>query len=136
VLQGSDSNAIGTDGTLQVTVANALPVPVRVRIVPRVSNGRLQFQTTSDTTVDIPARSSKLSKLAFRSITNGSTDVTLSLKAPDGTDIGASVTRRVSVTAGFDTVVAVGLISALGLLLALGIYRNVKRRRQPRTAEA
>lgn len=136
VLPGSDSNAIGTDGTLQVTVANALPVPVRVRIVPRVSNGRLQFQTTSNTTVDIPAKSSKLSKLAFRSITNGNTDVTLSLKAPDGTDIGASVTRRVSVTAGFDTVVAVGLISALGLLLALGIYRNIARRRQPRTAEA
>jgi membrane protein implicated in regulation of membrane protease activity len=62
--------------------------------------------------------------------------VTLSLEAPDGTAVGASVTRRVSVTAGFDTVVAVGLISALGLLLALGIYRNVRRRRQPRTAEA
>ncbi|GAA4747911.1 hypothetical protein GCM10025783_20070 [Amnibacterium soli] len=136
VLKGSDSNAIGTDGILQVTVSNELPVPVRVRIDPRVSNGRLQFQSTSDTTVDIPARSNKLSKLAFKSITNGSTDVTLSLEAPDGTTIGDSVTRRVSVTAGFDTVVAVALISALGLLLALGIYRNIQRRRHPKAAEA
>jgi hypothetical protein len=136
VLKGSASNAIGTDGILQVTVSNELPVPVRVRIRPDVSNGRLQFQSTSDTTVDIPARSNKLNKLAFKSITNGNTDVTLSLEALDGTQIGASVTRRVSVTAGFDTVVAVALISALGLLLALGIYRNIQRRRHPKAAEA
>jgi hypothetical protein len=111
-------------------------VPVRVRIVPMVSNGRLQFQSTSNTAVDIPARSNKLSKLVFRSITNGNTDVTLSLKAPDGTTIGPTVVRRVKVTAGFDTVVAVALISALGLLLALGIYRNIQRRRHPKPVEA
>jgi hypothetical protein len=38
------------------------------------------------------------------------------------------------VRAGFDTIVAVILFIALGLLLALGVYRNVKRRKQPRAA--
>lgn len=134
VLSGSDNNAIGTDGQLQVSVVNDLPVPVRVRIRPTVSNGRLQFGDASAVTVDIPADSSKLSKLAFRTISNGTTDVTLTLTTPDGATIGAPVRRRVTVTAGFDTVVAVGLLTALGLLLALGVYRNITRRRRPRTA--
>jgi hypothetical protein len=30
----------------------------------------------------------------------------------------------------------VALLSALGLLLALGVFRNVRRRRQPRTGAA
>jgi CBS-domain-containing membrane protein len=40
----------------------------------------------------------------------------------------------VNVSAGFDTIVAVVLLTALGLLLAIGVYRNVKRRRHPRAA--
>jgi hypothetical protein len=74
--------------------------------------------------------------MAFRSIRNGQTDLTLSLTTPNGTSIGSEVTRGATVRAGFDTIVAVGLLVALGLLLALGVYRNVKRRRQPRAAAA
>jgi hypothetical protein len=136
IIQGSNLNAIGTDGTLQVIVANELSVPVKVRIVAGVSNGKLQFDDSSDNSVDVPARANKPAKLLFRTIANGNSDVTLRLTTSDGTAIGPTVTRRVSVTAGFDTVVAVALISALGLLLALGIYRNIQRRRHPKAAEA
>ena len=54
---GRDSTSSVADGTAAVTVANGLPVPVRVRIVPGVSNGRLQFRDPS-TTVDMPAAES------------------------------------------------------------------------------
>lgn len=136
IIKGSNLNAIGTDGTLQVIVANGLPVPVRVRIEPSVSNGKLQFDDSSDSTVDVPARANKPARLLFRTIANGNSDVTLQLTSADRTPIGPTVVRRVKVTAGFDTVVAVALISALGLLLALGIYRNIQRRRHPKPVEA
>ena len=44
---------------------------------------------------------------------------------------GATVQRRASTRSSPSV-----LLTALGLLLALGVYRNVKRRRQPRAAAA
>jgi hypothetical protein len=133
LVQGSEGNVIGSDGNLKVTVRNALPVPIKVQVRASVSNGRLQFSNDSVVTIAVPAQAQNRGNLAFRSITNGRTDVTLRLTAPDGAEIG-SQTRQVNVSAGFDTIVAVVLLTALGLLLAIGVYRNVKRRRHPRAA--
>ena len=135
LVRGDDANAIGTDGHLQVTVENRLDRPVKVVIRAAVSNGRLQFGGDG-VTVAVPADARNVGRLLFRTITNGSTDVTLTLETPDGTRIGTSVVRPVTVRAGFDTIIAIVLLSALGLLLALGVYRNVRRRRQPRAAAA
>ncbi|WP_375387436.1 DUF6049 family protein [uncultured Amnibacterium sp.] len=128
--QTSGSNAIGTDGRLQVSVKNDLDVPVQVVVHATVSNGRLQF-TGKGVEVAVPANATNKGQLAFKSITNGSTRVTLSLTTPSGAPIGKAAERDVQVSAGFDTIVAVVLLGALALLLALGVYRNVKRRRQP-----
>ena len=107
-----------------------------MRVRPDVSNGRLQFTGDSDATVAVPAHATQKGELAFRSITNGRTEVTLSITTPNGTEIGKPIVRNVSVSAGFDTIVAIVLLTALALLLALGVYRNIKRRRQPRAATA
>jgi hypothetical protein len=131
----SAPNLIGSDGTLAVYVANALDAPVRVTVHAGVSNGAVQF-TDPNVTIIVPAGGRAPAKLAFRSIRNGRTDLTLSLTTPAGTRIGSEVVRSASVQAGFDTIVAVTLLSALGLLLALGVYRNVMRRRLPRRVAA
>lgn len=127
---GDDANAIGTDGHLLVTVQNGLDRPVNVVIRASVSNGHLQFGGEGVTVV-VPANARNVGRLLFHTITNGSTDVTLTLETPKGTRIGTSVVRPVTVRAGFDTIIAIVLLSALGLLLALGVYRNVRRRKQP-----
>ncbi|MGT2425705.1 DUF6049 family protein [Amnibacterium kyonggiense] len=133
--KGSDPNFIGSDGKLRVYVSNDLAVPVRVEVHGSVSNGAVQF-TQRSVQVIVPAQGSARGILPFRSIRNGRTDLTLSLTTPDGTAIGSRTNRGATVSAGFDTIVAVGLLSALAVLLAVGVYRNIKRRRQPRTATA
>jgi hypothetical protein len=131
----SSPNLVGGDGTLAVYVVNDLPTPAKVVVHVGVSNGAVQF-TEPSVTVTVPAGGRAKADMAFRSIRNGRTDLTLSLTTPSGTRIGSEVTRGATVRAGFVTIVAVGLLIALGLLLALGVYRNVKRRRQPRPAAA
>jgi len=134
LVTGSESNAIGTDGTLRVSVVNELPVPVKVVVRASVSNGRLQFPDDR-AAVTVPAEASTVAKLAYRSITNGKTQVSLRLETRNGATLDTG-DRQFTVSAGFDTIIAVVLLTALGLLLALGVYRNVKRRRQPRTVAA
>jgi hypothetical protein len=131
----SPPNLIGSDGTLSVYVANALTSPVRVTVQATASNGAVQF-TTPKVAVVVPAGGRGRAKLEFRSIRNGRTDLTLALTTPAGAPLDTEVVQHVTVQAGFDTIVAVALLTALGLLLALGIYRNVRRRRQPRMAVA
>ena len=131
----SSPNLAGGDGTLLVYVVNLLPTPVKAVVHAGVSNGAVQF-TSPSVTVTVPAGGRARADMGFRSIRNGRTDLTLSLSTPDGTAIGTAVTRGATVRAGFDTLVAIGLLIALGLLLALGVYRNVKRRRQPRAVAA
>ena len=135
LVKQAPANLVGGDGTLPVVVANALPVPVRMTVHAGVSNGAVQFTSPSQTII-VPAGGRQPAKLGFRSIRNGRTDLTLSLTTPAGAPIGSEINRGATVRAGFDTIVAVALLSALALLLALGVYRNVKRRRQPRAASA
>lgn len=132
----SAPNLVGNDGTLSVVINNGLSEPVEVIVQAGVSNGALQFTGTSAVTVTVPAKGQNHGDLHFRSIRNGRTMLTLQLTTPNGTAIGGQVTRAANVSAGFDTIIAVVLLSALGLLLALGVYRNVKRRGRPRTAIA
>ncbi|MGN6445019.1 DUF6049 family protein [Amnibacterium sp.] len=128
--EGSESNAIGADGTLRVTVLNGLPEPVAVIVRASASNGKLQFDDAS-ASVAVPASGQNQAKLTYRSITNGATDVSLTLSTADGTLLDRGQ-RQFTVSAGFDTLVAVVLLAALALLLGLGVYRNIARRRNPR----
>jgi hypothetical protein len=132
----SDPNLVGSDGTLPVVVVNGLPTPIEVVVHGGVSNGALQFTGNSAVTVQVPAGGRNTGLLHFRSIRNGQTDLTLSLTTKNGAALGGQVARGATVRAGFDTIIAAALLTALGLLLALGVYRNVTRRRRPRTAVA
>jgi hypothetical protein len=132
----SAPNFVGSDGTFRAYVTNELPTPITVVIHAGASNGAVQFTGTASVPVTVPANSQGRGQLAFRTIRNGSTDLTLRLTTPDGTVIDELDSNGATVRAGFDTIVAVALLTALGLLLALGVYRNVKRRRRSRTATA
>lgn len=129
---GANINVLGNDGTVKISVDNDLARPVTVRISATVSNSRLQVGDASPT-VKIAARSRGPVPLSVRAIANGPARMSLTLETAEGDPIG-SATREVTVRAGFDTIIAVALLSALGVLLALGVYRNVTRRRHPRGA--
>ncbi|MBW4041270.1 MAG: hypothetical protein HIU86_03965 [Acidobacteria bacterium] len=133
LVKQSPPRLIGNDGKIPVGVENGLTEPVRVVVHAGVSNGAVQF-TDPTATIIVPAGGRASAKLAFRSIRNGRTDLTLALTTPAGVPLGSELVPGATVQAGFDTIVAVALLCALGLLLALGVYRNVRRRRQPRTA--
>ena len=94
----------------------------------------MQF-TQQSSSVTVPAGGQNYARLPYNSITNGSTTVSLVLTTKDGTVVDRG-TRQFTVSAGFDTIVAIVLLSALALLLALGVYRNITRRRSRRPAAA
>ncbi|MFD1720511.1 DUF6049 family protein [Amnibacterium endophyticum] len=126
----TDRALVSTDGALTVQVRNALPQAITVDVTATTNNNRLRFEGAGR--VQVAANSTNKTQLSFRSISNGRSTVDLRLVTPQGVVFGDPVARAVTVRAGFDTVVAVILLTGLAVLLALGVYRNVKRRRRPR----
>lgn len=122
----------GSDAGLQVSVQNGLPQSVTLLVTAKTDNNRLRFTDSAPMRITVPAQTVGRTALRLQTVANGSTRVTLSLTTPDGAAIGASTSRAVTVQAGFDTIVAVVLLTLLGALLALGVYRNIARRRRPK----
>jgi hypothetical protein len=126
--QGSSITYIGGSGSLPVRVVNNLTRPVRIEVSGLASNGRLRVVGTASAT--IAPESLGLVKLPVRSISNGTVDVTLTLRTPDGYPIGTSSTASITVNTGWETVGAIVFVVALLALFGTGVYRNVRRARR------
>lgn len=119
-------NFLADEGQLQVTVANALPVPVedvRVRLTP--SHHRLQVSNHA-APLSIGAQSRATIWVRAQAIGAGDVEVAVTLSAPNGIAIGqvAEVQVRVQPMGSWLFYLLLGVA---GVILVVGIWRAIQR---------
>ncbi len=125
--QGSAITVLADRTELPVTIRNDLPSAVTVQLVVSPSRGNLRVEQPTLSVV-VPAESFRRVSVPVRSLANGTVPVELSLTNSLGLPLGESVTLPVTIRAGWESVITVGLAVIIGLVFAIGIYRAVQRR--------
>lgn len=127
------TNFLADEGTLQVTVVNALSIPVEgVRLVLAPTNPRLRIVDQAEP-VTIGANSRAVVRVRAEALAAGLVPVTATLTTVDGTPIGVPGTITVRANPpGYTFYIVGGAVIALVLLL--GIIRAVRRPRPPTVA--
>ncbi|AVG23153.1 hypothetical protein C3B54_11149 [Pontimonas salivibrio] len=125
--QGSAITVLADRTELPVTIRNDLPSAVTVQLVVSPSRGNLRVEQPTISVV-VPAESFRRVSVPVRSLANGTVPVELSLTNSLGLPLGESVTLPVTIRAGWESVITVGLAVIIGLVFAIGIYRAVQRR--------
>ena len=124
------TNFLADEGTLQVTVVNALTVPVEgVRLVLAPTNPRLRI-IDQPAPVTIGAGSRAVVGVRAEALAAGLVPVTATLTTADGTPIGVSGTITVRANPPGYTFYIVGG-AVIALILLLGIVRTIRRPRTP-----
>ncbi len=118
---------LSTSGPLPITLANALPYPVHVklRLVPRT--GQLTVHTEVD--VEVPALKTTTTKVPSRAVANGNVEVEAQLLTPQGVPVGDPVTFQVRVRRDWEFRGLSVLAAVLLVLLLVGLVRGARRRR-------
>ena len=127
------TNFLADEGTLQVTVVNALSIPVEgIHLVLAPTNPRLRI-VDQPAPVSIGANSRAVVGVKAEALAAGLVPVTATLTTADGTPIGVSGTITVRANPpGYTFYIVGGAVIALVLLL--GIVRSIRRPRAPEIA--
>jgi hypothetical protein len=128
VEQGSAITVLSDQTSLPITVVNDLDSDVVVNLVVRPTTGSLAVEEPT-TTLVIPAASSLRTLVPVQSLANGTVPVEFLLTTTGGEQIGQSVTVLVTIRAGWEGVISVGLAVLVGGTFAFGIVRAIQRRR-------
>jgi hypothetical protein len=78
--------------------------------------------------VQVPANSFQRVGVPVRSLANGVAPVEISLNNALGEQVGEAISIQVTVRAGWESVITIGLAAVVGLVFAFGIYRAIQRR--------
>ncbi len=127
VEQGSAITVLADRTELPVTIRNQLPSPVTVQLVVSPTRGILRVETPT-TSVVVPAESFQRVSVPVRSLANGTVPVEIGLTNSVGSPLGETVTIPITIRAGWESVITIGLAAAIGLVFAAGIYRAIQRR--------
>lgn len=125
--QGSAITVLADRTELPITIRNNLPSAVTVQLTVSPSRGILRVERPTVSVV-IPADSFQRVSVPVRSLANGTVPVELSLSNSLGSPLGETVDLPVTIRAGWENVITVGLAAVIGLVFAIGIYRAVQRR--------
>ncbi|MFF2495600.1 DUF6049 family protein [Agromyces sp. NPDC058064] len=135
VVPSSSVNIFARETPLPVTVLNALPYPVTVIVSADPSNGRLVVDES--VTASIPAESRSSVQVPITAgVGRGEVTIAISLTSPTGVPVGRTVYISGNVQADWEGLGAGILATAVVLFFGFGIWRNIRRRRKQRTAEA
>ncbi|MFF2276858.1 DUF6049 family protein [Agromyces sp. NPDC058126] len=135
VVPSSSVNIFARETPLPVTVLNALPYPVTVVVSADPSNGRLVVEES--VTATIPAESRSTVPVPITAgVGRGEVTIAISLSSPTGVSVGRTVFITGNVQADWEGLGAGILATALVLFFGFGIWRNIRRRRKQRAAEA
>ncbi len=85
-------------------------------------------------TIFVAAENSTRVFIPVQSLANGVVSVELSLLTPGGLPIGEVVTVPITIRAGWEGIISVGLAVLVGGTFAFGIVRAIQRRRLERHA--
>jgi hypothetical protein len=127
VEQGSAITVLADRTELPVTIRNDLPSTVTVQLVVSPSRGILRVERPTISVV-VPAESFQRVSVPVRSLANGTVPVEIGLTNSVGSPLGESVTIPITIRAGWESVITIGLAAAIGLVFAAGIYRAIQRR--------
>jgi len=125
--QGSSITVLADRTELPVTIRNSLPTDVHVELVVQPTRGLLRVEQTR-IDVQVPANSFQRVSVPVRSLANGVAPVEISLNNALGEQIGETVSIQVTVRAGWESVITIGLAAIVSLVFAFGIYRAIQRR--------
>ena len=130
--QGSAITVLSDATSLPITVVNDLESDVVVDLLVRPTTAILAVEQPL-TTVVIAARNSTRVFVPVQSLANGTVSVELSLLGSDGFQVGEIVTIPITIRAGWEGVISVGLAVLVGGTFAFGVVRAIQRRRADRT---
>ncbi|WP_194948933.1 DUF6049 family protein [Actinomyces trachealis] len=119
---------ISEQANLPVRITSSLPQDATVQVMLTSSSTRLQSDGPVSAT--IPARGDAVVMVPVKAVGAGEVLVTINVKAPDGSEVGAPATVHMLVHAEWESrgtrVVAVLLV----LALVVGVFRTVRRGRR------
>ena len=127
VEKGSAITVLADRTELPITIRNQLPSPVTVQLVVSPSRGILRVEQPTISVV-VPADSFQRVSVPVRSLANGTVPVDIGLTNSVGAPLGESVTIPITIRAGWEGVITIGLAAVIGLVFAAGIYRAIQRR--------
>ncbi|UOQ91003.1 DUF6049 family protein [Agromyces endophyticus] len=135
VVPSSSVNIFARETPLPITVLNALPYPVTVVVSADPSNGRLVVEESVTETIPAESRSTVNVPIAA-GVGRGEVTIGISLASPTGVPVGRTVYISGNVQADWEGLGAAILATAVVLFFGFGIWRNIRRRRKQRAAEA
>lgn len=133
VEQGSAITVLADRTELPITIRNDLPSTVTVQLVVSPSRGILRVEQPTISVV-VPAESFQRVSVPVRSLANGTVPVEIGLTNSVGSPLGENVTIPITIRAGWESVITIGLAAAIGLVFAAGIYRAIQRRIREQSA--
>ncbi|MBM6979052.1 MAG: conjugal transfer protein [Actinomyces succiniciruminis] len=127
----STINLISSSADLPVRIVSTLDQDVTVEVHLESSSTRLQ--TDEDVTVTVPAGGQVTASVPVTAVGSGDVDLTIQLRAQDGTNVGTPSTVHLRVRADWENVGTRVLGGILVILLVAGIIRTVRRGRRTAT---
>jgi len=129
--QGSSITVLSDQTQLPIALSNDLETPVVVTLEVQPTTGILAVEEPL-IKVEIEASSSRTVVVPVQSLANGTVPVQFTLSSVYGEPIGQDVTIPVTIRAGWEGVISVGLAMLIGGIFTFGIFRALQRRRATR----
>ena len=121
--------------SLPVTVSNELDQPVTVFVTVRPRTPLLKVEN-SRVELRIESESQRKASVPVQSLSNGTVQLDVSIVGELGNRIGDKTRVSITVQAGWETPVTLGVAIAVVLIFVAGIVRTVIRRRRAPATEA
>ena len=133
VEQGSAITVLSDETSLPITVVNDLNSDVVVTLFVRPTTAILAVEEPL-TRVLVNADSSSRVFVPVQSLANGTVLVEMSLLGSEGNQIGELVTIPITIRAGWEGLISIGLAVLVGGTFAFGLVRAIQRRRSEKLA--
>jgi hypothetical protein len=133
VEQGSAITVLSDQTSLPVTVVNDLPSDVVVVLAVRPTTGILAVETPEVRLTIAPGDAIR-TLIPVQSLANGTVPVEFALFSAGGDPVGETVTIPVTIRAGWEGIISIGLAIVVGGTFAFGLVRAIQRRRADKRA--
>jgi hypothetical protein len=133
VEQGSAITVLSDQTSLPVTVVNDLSSDVVVILAVRPTTGILAVETPQVRLTIAPGDAIR-TLIPVQSLANGTVPVEFALFSAGGDPVGETVTIPVTIRAGWEGIISVGLAIVVGGTFAFGLMRAIQRRRADKRA--
>jgi hypothetical protein len=133
VEQGSAITVLSDQTSLPVTVVNDLPSDVVVVLAVRPTTGILAVEAPEVRLTIAPGDAIR-TLIPVQSLANGTVPVEFALFSAGGDPVGETVTIPVTIRAGWEGIISIGLAIVIGGTFAFGLVRAIQRRRADKRA--